>query len=1185
MCVCAYLCPICFLSGQLFSQSLKDRPNVVFTKEGSALDDDSYLGYSVTVGNFGDREGGGAAVGMPRGAGLLGKVLLYTWNLTNHLNLTGEQLGAYFGYALCVSDLDGDRRDDLIVGAPLYTDLSNKDGKYETGRIYIFYQTRDFDRRFRSFDLRDGKNSRSRFGLSLTSLGDINRDGYGDIAVGAPYDGPQGKGAVYIYHGSSKGIMEKASQVILAEDVFSTLSTFGFSVAGGMDLDENQYPDLVVGAYEADTAVYLSGSKVTCTEVNACLKYSGIGVDRRLDFEIQFALDAKKPKNPRMFFMDGGRNVRNFTQRLDKDSHVCRNFTVYIKSGIRDKLTPLDVEMHYSLRTEAQPPGRRRVPRSLVPVLDQSKETVRRDSISIQKNCGRDNICIPDLSLSVLPSVERYLLGSGNRLELDVIVENRGEDSFETMFTMNVPGGVHYVKVERLESADKDVLCSAPSFSNNRTLKCDLGNPLPQNRIVRFKVHLMPDLVEVKDPRYEFNINVTSTNPEEESTTRDNVMKLSIPIWIDAEFELTGGSTTHQGGRGHGGHGNWWSTLTEDERRRFEEERRIEEEEARRFGGGGGVHHESHYESSHGSYQGGRYGDSRSRGGTGSSYNASDSSSLGAAAYGRGSQEISSSGEVRHRASSSSVESGYSQSGAHRSGGTGSTNVEETEYRRGGGSTYGGSSTTVEESGSRRGGGSISYGGGSTTVEESGSHRGGGSITYRGGSTTVEESGSRRGGGSTYRGGSATVEESGSRRGGGSSTYGGGSTTYVDGEESSRGSGSSGTFRHYTDWSTGQGGSSDYDRSRGYSGSRDFTVSEETSDIPDNLGASYSRGGSREHHGQEVYGQESQFSKDLEESARGTGGLRHFVWAPDVPSGRQTGYGSSIGIETDGAGSRQHGGGIGFEESGRREYSGSWRGGQHEENSGDNVDYGSRRYNAGSGSSSHYSSSHSGHGTGDQRGGGSYHASSHYESSSSWSSDNENKLEDSGGTDAEAAEKLKLYRKYKRQSHGEALHKRHRRDIDDDLELKRATQCNVTKCAMMKCTMDGLTKGQEIEFEFRYRIWAQTLKAMGDNRPANVSSLLATRLTKLPYIGYPGEGSLKRTEVVTEVVPADAPLKPEIAPLWIVVLSACAGAIILLLLIYLLWKCGFFKRNRPSNAPEKEPLNRNGHYEPGDEQL
>lgn len=106
-------------------------------------------------------------------------------------------------------------------------------------------------------DTRDGLNSRARFGLSLTSLGDINLDGYGDFAVGAPYDGPQGKGAVYIYHGSEEGPLLKPSQVIFAEDVAgsSFLSTFGFSLSGGIDLDGNMYPDLVVGAYEANKAL------------------------------------------------------------------------------------------------------------------------------------------------------------------------------------------------------------------------------------------------------------------------------------------------------------------------------------------------------------------------------------------------------------------------------------------------------------------------------------------------------------------------------------------------------------------------------------------------------------------------------------------------------------------------------------------------------------------------------------------------------------------------------------------------------------------------------------------------------------------------------------------------------------------------------------------------------------------
>lgn len=106
--------------------------------------------------------------------------------------------------------------------------------------------------KFQEVDTRDGVNSRARFGLALTSLNDINLDGYGDFAVGAPYDGPEGKGAVYIYHGSANGPLEKYSQVIYAETISTSLSTFGFSVSGGIDLDGNMYPDMVVGAYDSN---------------------------------------------------------------------------------------------------------------------------------------------------------------------------------------------------------------------------------------------------------------------------------------------------------------------------------------------------------------------------------------------------------------------------------------------------------------------------------------------------------------------------------------------------------------------------------------------------------------------------------------------------------------------------------------------------------------------------------------------------------------------------------------------------------------------------------------------------------------------------------------------------------------------------------------------------------------------
>lgn len=71
---------------------------------------------------------------------MFSQIVLYTWNLTNLQNITGEQMGAYFGYSLASVDMDGDKLDDLVIGAPLYTDLSNNEGDYETGRVYVVYQ-------------------------------------------------------------------------------------------------------------------------------------------------------------------------------------------------------------------------------------------------------------------------------------------------------------------------------------------------------------------------------------------------------------------------------------------------------------------------------------------------------------------------------------------------------------------------------------------------------------------------------------------------------------------------------------------------------------------------------------------------------------------------------------------------------------------------------------------------------------------------------------------------------------------------------------------------------------------------------------------------------------------------------------------------------------------------------------
>ncbi|CRL01777.1 CLUMA_CG014993, isoform A [Clunio marinus] len=570
------ICATNVILGQAYSYSLNNPKDKVYsTKESSSDSDDSYLGYSSITGDFSGDGSQGVAVGMPRGASLLGKVLIFSWNLTNQINITGEQIGAYFGYSLCAVDVDGDKLEDIIIGAPMYTEKNNE-GKYENGRVYIVYQTRS--EKFREVETREGKTSKGRFGLSLASLGDLNLDGYGDFAVGEPYGGKNGRGAVHIYYGSKNGPLEKASQIIYAEDVVGTdhLTTFGFSLSGGIDLDGNKYPDMVVGAYESNRAIVFKSRAVVvmeasttfeahnklisleekncsigpdrsvpCTKVKSCLKYNGINLPVSIDVEVSWVLDPKSVNVPRLFFLnDHGKNIKNSTMRLSRGKPECRTEDVYISENIRDKLTPLEVEMKYNIRrssssyTSSTVSRRRRA--TLDPVIDENRGTVQQDSINIMKNCGPDNICIPDLNLKVVTE-KRYVVGSNESLIIEVFVANNGEDAFEANFFMTVPPSLHFQKTTKVFGSPHS--CTAPSNLNNNTLKCDIGNPLPAGKSVKFKVLLEPSVRGGKNQMndfYDFYMEANTTNSEADGGRFDNIVHEKVKIFVDSDFNFTG---------------------------------------------------------------------------------------------------------------------------------------------------------------------------------------------------------------------------------------------------------------------------------------------------------------------------------------------------------------------------------------------------------------------------------------------------------------------------------------------------------------------------------------------------------------------------------------------------------------------------------------------------------------------
>uniref|UniRef100_A0A8C4SZW2 Integrin, alpha 3b n=1 Tax=Erpetoichthys calabaricus TaxID=27687 RepID=A0A8C4SZW2_ERPCA len=146
--------------------------------------------------------------------------------LVSNMTLNGQQVGSYFGNSLAATDLNNDGWKDLIVGAPFYFDRKRELG----GAAYIFMNEGGNFQATPTLVLNGV--SESGFGFAVANIGDVNQDGF------------QGE-----YAKETKLGTPKPSNVIDGKDIGTDgIRTFGYSVNGGLDVDENAYPDILVGS-------------------------------------------------------------------------------------------------------------------------------------------------------------------------------------------------------------------------------------------------------------------------------------------------------------------------------------------------------------------------------------------------------------------------------------------------------------------------------------------------------------------------------------------------------------------------------------------------------------------------------------------------------------------------------------------------------------------------------------------------------------------------------------------------------------------------------------------------------------------------------------------------------------------------------------------------------------------------
>ncbi|XP_069346377.1 integrin alpha-7 isoform X6 [Eulemur rufifrons] len=502
----------------------------------------SYFGFSIDSGKGLVRaEELSFVAGAPR-ANHKGAVVILRKDSASRLvpevMLSGERLTSGFGYSLAVADLNNDGWPDLVVGAPYFFERQEELG-----------------------------------GAVLAVLGDLNRDGFPDIAVGAPFDGD---GKVFIYHGSRLGLVTKPSQVLEGEAV--GVRSFGYSLSGGLDVDGNHYPDLLVGSL-ADTAVLFrarpvlhvtheifiapraidleqpncAGGHSVCVDLRVCFTYVAIPSSYSPTVALDYVLDGDTDRRlrgqvPRVTFLsrspDDPKHQASGTVWL-KHQHdrVCGDTMFQLQENVKDKLRAIVVTLSYGLqspRLRRQAPGQGLPP--VAPILNAHQPSTQRTEIHfLKQGCGEDKICQSNLQLVRARFCTRVSDTEFQALPMDA-------DGTTALFALsgqpvlalelevtNLPSDPARPQADGDDAHEAQLLVTLPaslSYSGVRALdpaekplclsnenashvECELGNPMKRGAQVTFYLILSTSGITIETTELEVELLLATISEQE----------------------------------------------------------------------------------------------------------------------------------------------------------------------------------------------------------------------------------------------------------------------------------------------------------------------------------------------------------------------------------------------------------------------------------------------------------------------------------------------------------------------------------------------------------------------------------------------------------------------------------------------------------------------------------------------
>lgn len=257
-----------------------------------------------------------------------------------------------------------------------------------------------------------------------------------------------------------------------------------------MDVDENFYPDLLVGSL-SDRIVLLRARPVinilhktlvakpsildpafctatSCVQVELCFAYnqSAGNPNYRRNITLAYTLEADRDRRPpRLHFARSQSAV--FHGFFSMPEMRCQTLELLLMDNVRDKLRPITISMNYSLPLRL--PDRPQLGLGSLdayPVLNQAQALENHTEVQFQKECGQDNRCDSNLQMRAA-----FVSELGQRLSrlqyrrdlrkllLSINVTNTpsrkraGEDAHEALLTLEVPPTLLLSSVRPLEPA------------------------------------------------------------------------------------------------------------------------------------------------------------------------------------------------------------------------------------------------------------------------------------------------------------------------------------------------------------------------------------------------------------------------------------------------------------------------------------------------------------------------------------------------------------------------------------------------------------------------------------------------------------------------------------------------------------------------------------------------------------